>query len=150
MKRNNCDILPHLNYHALNVYETATSANAMTSWNNAYNMTQSLSAQPVRMGIYSIPCGGTYARVMNQKQYELKDHLGNVRVTFSDLKQPQDYDLLADGYVATAMSVNNYYSFGMLQPDRNWSSGNYRYSFNGQQQDNEIKGTGNSVMSTVI
>ena len=125
--------------------ETATSANAMSSWNNAYNMTQSLSAQPVRMGIYSIPCGGTYARVMNQKQYELKDHLGNVRVTFSDLKQPQDCDLLADGYVATAMSVNNYYSFGMLQPDRNWSSGNYRFGFNGKENDNEVKGTGNSV-----
>lgn len=125
--------------------ETATSANAMSSWNNAYNMTQSLPAQPVRMGIYSIPCGGTYARVMNQKQYELKDHLGNVRVTFSDLKQPQDCDLLADGYVATAMSVNNYYSFGMLQPGRNWNAGNYRYSYNGKEQVNEIKGTGNSL-----
>jgi hypothetical protein len=86
---------------------------------------------------------------MNQKQYEHKDHLGNVRVTFSDLKQPQDCDLLADGYVATAMSVNNYYSFGMLQPGRNWSVGNYRWGMNGQENDNEITGiTGTHTTAT--
>lgn len=80
---------------------------------------------------------------MNQKQYELKDHLGNVRVTFSDRKEPQDCDNLGDGWVAVATSVNNYYSFGMLQPGRNWNAGNYRFGFNGKENDNEVKGTGN-------
>ena len=131
-------------YYISSPEATTPTATAMT-WNYAYNMNGSLSPQPIRMGVYTIPCGGTYARVMNQKQYELKDHLGNVRVTFSDLKQPQDCDLLADGYVVTAMSVNNYYSFGMLQPGRNWNAGNYRFGFNGKENDNEVKGVGNSV-----
>ena len=38
----------------------------------------------------------------------------------------------------------DYYSFGMLMPERFWG-GDYRYSFQGQEADNEIKGKGNSV-----
>lgn len=32
---------------------------------------------------------------------------------------------------------------GILQPDRNWSAGRYRYGFNGKEMSNEIKGEGN-------
>ena len=38
----------------------------------------------------------------------------------------------------------DYYSFGMLMPER-FGGGDYRYSFQGQEADNEIKGKGNSV-----
>jgi len=38
----------------------------------------------------------------------------------------------------------DYYSFGMLMPER-FGGANYRYSFQGQEADNEIKGKGNSV-----
>ena len=38
----------------------------------------------------------------------------------------------------------DYYSFGMLMPERNGGT-NYRYSFQGQEADNEVKGKGNSV-----
>jgi RHS repeat-associated protein len=31
----------------------------------------------------------------------------------------------------------------MLQPDRKWSLGSYRYGFNGKENDNEVKGEGN-------
>ncbi len=37
---------------------------------------------------------------------------------------------------------NGYYPFGMLQPQRNW--GDYRFGFNGKENDNEVKGSGNS------
>lgn len=33
----------------------------------------------------------------------------------------------------------------MLQPNRHGNSGNYRYGFNGKENDNEIKGEGNSI-----
>ncbi len=36
-------------------------------------------------------------------------------------------------------------SFGMVQPGRNGSSDGYRYGFQGQEHDDEFKGTGNSV-----
>ena len=38
----------------------------------------------------------------------------------------------------------DYYSFGMLMPER-FGGGDYRYSFQGQEADNEVKGKGNSV-----
>ncbi|MEO9797817.1 MAG: RHS repeat-associated core domain-containing protein, partial [Crocinitomicaceae bacterium] len=38
-----------------------------------------------------------------------------------------------------------YYPFGMIMDGRNGSSGDYRYGFQGQEMDDEIKGEGNSV-----
>ena len=35
--------------------------------------------------------------------------------------------------------------FGSLQPGRNFNAGDYRFGFNGQEKDDEVKGTGNSV-----
>jgi RHS repeat-associated protein len=37
----------------------------------------------------------------------------------------------------------NYYAFGSLMPGRNFSANTYRYGFNGKENDNEVKGTGN-------
>ena len=74
-----------------------------------------------------------------QKQYELTDHLGNVRTTFSDIKQavvkePETaklgnytaqgnsdvtvpYNILTDNdnFKARSLTLNNYYPYGMLQ-----------------------------------
>jgi len=41
----------------------------------------------------------------------------------------------------------DYYSFGMLMPERNGGSA-YRYSFNGMEKDDEVKGKGNSYTTT--
>jgi len=38
----------------------------------------------------------------------------------------------------------NYYPFGATMPGRSFNSGEYRYGFNGQEKDDEIKGAGNS------
>jgi RHS repeat-associated protein len=40
---------------------------------------------------------------------------------------------------------NNYSTFGAPMPERTWNSGNYRYGFNSQEKDDEIKGEGNSI-----
>ena len=43
------------------------------------------------------------------------------------------------------LSYNDYYPYGMLVPTRNYSNPVYRYGFQGQEKDNEIKGIGNSI-----
>jgi RHS repeat-associated protein len=50
-----------------------------------------------------------------------------------------------DHYEAEVLSAQDYYPFGMLQPDRKWSLGSYRYGFNGKENDNEVKGEGNQI-----
>jgi hypothetical protein len=81
-----------------------------------------------------------FSRYIRYKDYELKDHLGNVRATITDLK-------LKDGarFKVDLSSANTYYPFGMHMPERNWSNEWYRYGFQGQEKDDEIKGEGNSI-----
>ncbi len=64
----------------------------------------------------------------------------------------QDFFILDErgarkGYAGLKKKRVNYYPFGMLMPGRHYSNGdlNYRYGFQGQEVDNEIKGDGNSV-----
>jgi RHS repeat-associated protein len=46
-------------------------------------------------------------------------------------------------YDANVQSASDYYAFGQLLPGRN-AGENYRYGFNGMEEDNETKGEGNS------
>ncbi len=84
----------------------------------------------------------TFTRILDEKYYELKDHLGNARVVVSDMKQPTTESGLAP-YSAMLTSYANYYPFGMVQPDRSWQGGQWRYGFNGKEMDNEWSGEGN-------
>ena len=52
---------------------------------------------------------------------------------------------LVDYYVADLVSSSDYYPFGSQMPGRNFSGNQYRYGFQGQEKDDEIKGDGNSV-----
>ncbi len=81
------------------------------------------------------------------KFFELSNHLGNVLATVSDKVTGvnNDSDPEADYYVADVVSANDYYPFGMLMPGRKFNAGSYRYGFNGKENDNEVKGDGNSV-----
>ena len=78
---------------------------------------------------------------VGKKRYELTNHLGNVLATISDKSLSVN-----DHYEADLLSAQDYYPFGMLQPDRSYTLGNYRYGFNGQENDNEVKGEGNAVV----
>ena len=102
-----------------------------------------------------------FTRILGEKEYELKDHLGNVRVVISDVKLNGDGDQGGKSapraqagqapYMVDMRAYNNYYPFGMLQPERSWSTEKYRYGFNGKEMDNEVRenpttgtsGTGN-------
>ncbi len=83
----------------------------------------------------------------NEKIFELNNHLGNVLVTISDKRKAVDSDADSDidYYDADVVSANDYYPFGMMMPGRKYNSGKYRYGFNGKENDNEVKGEGNSI-----
>ncbi len=82
---------------------------------------------------------GIFSRYVDRRVYELSDHLGNVRAIVGDVKLP-----VSGSYKADLKGYSNYYPFGMLQPDRYWSSDSYRYGYNGKEMDDEIKGKGTS------
>ncbi|MFB6307338.1 MAG: RHS repeat domain-containing protein, partial [Flavobacteriales bacterium] len=84
--------------------------------------------------------------IIGEKQYELSNHLGNVLATVSDKKYPieTDNDAKTDHYEAELISSQDYSAFGALQPGREYSTREYRYGFQGQEKDDEVKGKGNS------
>jgi len=85
-------------------------------------------------------------RDAGKKRYELTDHLGNVRVTISDLLVPRPASSF--GYVtqdAEVLDRRDYYPFGMEMPGRRWRATGEdaaRFGFNGKENDNEVKGEG--------
>jgi RHS repeat-associated protein len=50
-----------------------------------------------------------------------------------------------ENHLADIVSYTDYYPYGMLMPGRNHSGDGYRYGFQGQEKDDEIKGEGNSI-----
>lgn len=86
----------------------------------------------------------TEGATRGDKLYEGKNHLGNVLATCSDKKLGTDTngDGIADFYTAQVQSAQDYYAFGWNMPGRQYSSGNYRFGFNGMEYDKNI-GEGN-------
>ena len=93
--------------------------------------------------------GQNSLHIVGNKSYELTSHLGNVTTVVSNRKQgiiqsstnrllTQDSDIIA---------YSDYYPYGMLMEGRN-DSNVYRYGFQGQEQDDEVKGTGKAVNYT--
>ncbi len=79
---------------------------------------------------------------VGDKRYELSNHLGNVLEVITD-KKIRDKENITT-FIADVVAYNDYYPFGMLVPNRNYQSPEYRYGFQGQEKDDEIKGEGNS------
>jgi RHS repeat-associated protein len=80
------------------------------------------------------------------KLFELSNHLGNVLATVSDKKIQHTTDnSTVDYYTADVIGANDYYAFGMGMPGRSYNNGGYRYGFNGKENDNEVKGTGDQI-----
>jgi RHS repeat-associated protein len=91
----------------------------------------------------------TYLR--GQKQYELTDHRGNVMAVVSDRKKGVDEntDGAIEYYNADVVNAVDYFPFGSQMPGRTYSGENkYRYGYNGQENDNEVNGEGNSIQFT--
>jgi RHS repeat-associated protein len=81
-----------------------------------------------------------YTRTLGKKQYELNDHLGNVRTVISDIKNSVLTLGVPGDYTADVKAYYNYYAFGMEQVGRTYQGVNYRYGFNGMEKDKEIWG----------
>jgi RHS repeat-associated protein len=136
--------------NVLSVYEAATSS-------NVYQQTERHLYGSSRLGIAIgqavAPTGillatgdSAYVRtfVRGEKNFELSNHLGNVLATITDKKIQHDGGSgTVDYYTTDVATAQDYYPFGMLMPGRSYSSGAYRYGFNGKENDNEVKGTGN-------
>lgn len=77
------------------------------------------------------------------KFFELSNHLGNVLATVDDKKVGVDTnsDGIIDYDTAEVVSAQDFYPFGMLMPSRKYSiaNTNYRYGFNGKENDNDIE-----------
>ncbi|WP_276482880.1 RHS repeat domain-containing protein [Paraflavitalea pollutisoli] len=78
------------------------------------------------------------------RQYELSNHLGNVLTTISDKKigvSSGPVGSLIDYYEPDMVNAQDYYPFGMVS---RYNAGNsdqqYRFGFNGKENDNEVKG----------
>ncbi len=91
---------------------------------------------------YLAPTDG-FKRKLNQKQYEIVDHLGNIRVTISDVKlSTLDAAKKPGNYTADVTSLNNYYAYGMQMVGNNYSTTTSRFGFNGKEKMNEMEGEG--------
>ncbi len=75
-------------------------------------------------------------RNLGLKSYELSNHLGNVLATVSDKKV---YTIVGANIVfePEITTISDYYPFGSSISTRSYSSGAYRYGFNGKEQDEE-------------
>jgi len=73
---------------------------------------------------------------ISKKEYELKDHLGNVHVTVSDRK-------LSTGF-ANLLSYTNYYAFGTELTGKSYNPTSYTFAYNGKLKDDDIFNTSGS------
>ncbi len=101
-----------------------------------------------RLGLYkpeipiqNAPLTNNYLVNRGYKYYELTNHLGNVLATITDRKLPNTQSGITI-YTADISTSQDYYPFGMLMPVRNSNAGNFRFGFNGKENDNEVKGVG--------
>jgi len=85
----------------------------------------------------------TFERTTGDKRFELNNHLGNVLSVITDRKLGRD-----GTYRPDVIAYNDYYPFGMLLPNRHENTTEYRYGFQGQEMDDEVKGEGNSLNYT--
>lgn len=88
-----------------------------------------------------------YVNTIGDKRYELSNHLGNVLSVITD-KKLVEIDQNSQQFVAflpDVVAYNDYFPFGQLMPGRHGNTSDYRYGFQGQEMDNEIKGEGNSL-----
>lgn len=88
--------------------------------------------------------------VLGNRNYELSNHLGNVLAVITDFVAPIDEDLdeEVDGYQVSLAMVADYSPFGVQLDGRTFESESYRYGFQNQEKDDELKGSGNSVNYT--
>jgi RHS repeat-associated protein len=114
----------------------------LSTWNTNMQSIVPPETTPVR----GLGNGISIGWLRGTKIFELSNHLGNVLAIVSDKKRGESIDSITISYFTPdILSAQEYYPFGMGMPGRCFSSEIYRYGFNGQENDNEVKGIGNSI-----
>lgn len=87
-----------------------------------------------------------YSRSVGQKQWELVNYQGNVVVTTTDRKQIERSGTSSSIalYEADVVSHVSYYPYGLLMEGPT-SAAHYRFGFQGQERDDEVKGVGSMI-----
>jgi len=76
---------------------------------------------------------GALPLTANLLEFEVTDHLGNVRAVVSGA-----VPTLVNGQrIATILSLTDYYPFGSKMPGRQFTPGEYRFGYNGKETDTE-------------
>jgi RHS repeat-associated protein len=89
------------------------------------------------------PKGAYFTATRGYKDYELTNHLGNVLATIRDRKLPLFNGTTLERYAPDISTSQDYYAFGMQMPGRKFSPAEYRFGFNGKENDKEVYGEGN-------
>lgn len=121
-------------YYALDI-----SGNAMAIYTKIVGGATVQNELPIyglsRLGVFM----KTTVPTNNYTNYQITDHLGNVHAIIKKIANNPNF---------LVYSYADYYPFGQLVPNRHGSSTAYRYGFQGQEKDDEIKGEGNSLNYT--
>jgi RHS repeat-associated protein len=80
-----------------------------------------------------------YTQTRGDKLYQLTDQRGNVMVVITDKKIPHDdnHDGIVDYYTADVVKATDYSSFGAPLPGRTFEIKDYKYGYNGKENDKE-------------
>ncbi len=139
--------------NVMSVYQVAGMANLQQKENHLYGSSRIGMANQITVpaqNISGLATGygtailSTFTR--GEKLFELSNHLGNVLETITDKKVQHSTDnTTVDYFTADVSSAQDYYPGGMQMPGRKYTqaNSNYRYGFNGKENDNEVKGEGN-------
>jgi RHS repeat-associated protein len=139
--------------NVMSVYEKLGAGATEQTETHLYGSSRIGIANKLTVTVSNIGLSGGYGTAhlstftRGEKLFELSNHLGNVLVTISDKKIGVDNnsDGTVDYYNADVTSAQDFYLFGFKMPGRQWNNGGYRYGFNGREEDDEVKGDGNSL-----
>ncbi len=120
---------------------TTWNADVMSAPDLAYELASALPTQVYKIFADPSLALPTYNRLVGKKEYELKDHLGNVKMVISDIKNITSTDAIinsGDLMTPNILSYSDYYPFGQTMPGRKYvGSTDYRFGFNGKEDDSE-------------
>ncbi len=126
--------------NVLGIYEKPVAGSATLVQTPIYGSSRVAVARPDSLYSTSASHATTFYdqvhdRTLGHKDYELADHLGNVRTTVTDvlIKHSSVYD-------AEVSTYTDYYPFGMQMPTRTFAASTaHRYGYNGKENDNDVK-----------